>query len=244
MLQRARETVAGPPDEHGAHTDLPGALDVGPDAVAHHDGCVGRLADGGQSRLEDRGVWLQVPEFGRRNRGREDVVEREVRREFVQGPLRVRDQADLQPRLRQRPQRRLHVVIEEEVVAGGPLVVDVPGREVRAGPSTAHVLDDRPRVVDEELRIVVVRLDLVEYRGRLSDGRPKQRRVDRDTVAGTEVPVALALEGRAGVDQREIDVEEDGARHRVIRRARDRGGDHYTGPAARTGRRIMVESCS
>ena len=48
-------------------------------------------------------------------------------------------------------------------------------------------------------------------------------------MAGAEEPVALALEGRAGVDQREIDVEKDGARHRVIRRSRGRNGVHYTG---------------
>ncbi len=162
---------------------------------------------------------------------REDVVEGEVGGELVEGALRVRDQPDLQAGLRQPPQDRLHVVVEEEVMAGRPLVVDVPGREVRAGATPAHVLDDRPRVVDEQLGVVVVRLHFVEHRRRLRDGRPEQRRVDRHAVAGAEEPVALALKGRAGVDQREVDVEEDRARHRFVCRAPDRNGDHYTGRA-------------
>ena len=110
-------------------------------------------------------------------------------------------------------QHRRHIVVQLEVLAGGPLVVDLLGACVHAAARAAHPLDDRGRVSMKQRRFVDVVARFVEHRGRGSHRRVEPRRIDRDAVAGAELLVALALERRAGIDQREIDVEEDGAGH-------------------------------
>ena len=42
-----------------------------------------------------------------------------------------------------------------------------------------------------------------------ADGRSEARGIDGDAVPRAEARVALALERRTGIDQREVDVEED-----------------------------------
>ena len=110
----------------------------------------------------------------------------------------------------QRAQHVGHVLVHLEVVARRPLVVDVARRALDAVARAAHVLDDAPGVLDEDLRIVDVAVGL-EQRRRGGDRAVEGQRVDGDVVPRTEVTVADALERRARVDQREVDVEEDGA---------------------------------
>ncbi len=81
---------------------------------------------------------------------------------------------------------------------------------INAGAAAAHVLDDRRRVVNEELVVIDRLLDFVEDERRGGNGVVEPRRVDGDAFLGAEARVALALKGRPRKDQREIDVEKDG----------------------------------
>src|SRR5581483_3517719 len=76
---------------------------------------------------------------------------------------------------------------------------------------SAHLLDDRARVGDEDLRIVLV-ARLVEQARGARHGRLEARRIDLDAVRRAERLVAFAAEDGPGADQREVDVEEDGPR--------------------------------
>ena len=65
-------------------------------------------------------------------------------------------------------------------------------------------------VLDEDLGIVDIAVR-VEQRRRGRNRTLERERIDGDLVPGTELTVADALKGRPGVDEREVDVEEDGA---------------------------------
>ena len=96
---------------------------------------------------------------------------------------------------------------------GSPLLVDSLGNRDHRRAATAHVLDDRRRVVHEQGIVVDLLLDLVEDERR---GRDRRRQTGSASTITTrlraETRVAFTLKRRAGIDQREVDVEEDGAR--------------------------------
>ena len=58
------------------------------------------------------------------------------------------------PAGRERAKHRRHVVVQLEVLAGGPFVVDLARARVEARAVAAHLLDDVPRVRDEDRRVV------------------------------------------------------------------------------------------
>jgi len=64
----------------------------------------------------------------------------------------------------------------------------------RSAPGRARHVRYRARVVDEQLRIVVVGFDFVEHRGAFP--RPMKARVYRHPWQHRRGPVALALQGR------------------------------------------------
>ena len=117
-----------------------------------------------------------------------------------------------------------HVVVEVEVVAPRPLHVDLGRARVqhRVGAAATHPLDDAAGVADEDLVVVEV-AGALEVLQRGANRGVEMRLVDGDAVPGAEASIALALERRAGIDQREVDVEEHrlgaprgvGSRHAV-----------------------------
>jgi hypothetical protein len=105
----------------------------------------------------------------------------------------------------------VHVVVEVEVVIGRPRVVDLEGGVPHAGAGAAHLLDDGRRVADEEI-VVVERIgEMVEHRLREGHGGVEPRRVHADAVFGAGRRIARTVEARAGMDEREVHVEEHGA---------------------------------
>src|ERR1043166_1039560 len=98
-------------------------------------------------------------------------------------------------------------LFRSEVLTRGPLAVDFPRRGVDPRSPAAHVLDDVPRVPDENLRIDRV-VSAVQQGRRARNAGVEAVRVDRHTVARAEVAVPGSAERRARVDEREVDVEE------------------------------------
>src|SRR5581483_7077250 len=98
------------------------------------------------------------------------------------------------------------------MVAGGPLVVDLARARVEVRAAAAHPLDDAAGVRDEHLRVVHRIVWNVEERRRSGDRGLEPRRIHLDAVAPAEGAVPLAVERRARIDQREVDVEEHRAR--------------------------------
>ena len=191
----AGDGAAGARDEDGAHAEAARPFDVVDEAVADHDGLGGRGFHRAQRRLEDARVRLHVAVLVRGERDREESLEREVGLERVQAAVRIRDQPDLQAGGVQRPQHAGNVVVHREMMAGGPFGVDVARRGFDPGPGAAHALDDPPRVVDVDLRVVVVDVAArIERGGRRGDGAIERVGIDRDAVARAEVAVAAALE--------------------------------------------------
>src|ERR1700675_2584155 len=94
--------------------------------------------------------------------------------------------------------------------AGGPLRVDFARAGIEARSVATHLLDDVPRVVDEDLAVVRRVVRTIEQRGRARHGGVELRRVDRHPVPLAKRTVAVAAEHRPGIDQREVDVEENG----------------------------------
>src|SRR4030095_2939791 len=121
----------------------------------------------------------------------------------------VRDESQLEATGGELLQHRRHVVIEEEVLAGRPLVVNLAGAIVEAVSAPTHRFDHAARIADEDIGLVYVILRRVEHRGGRSYGRIETRAVDPDAVPGAEALVTFALKGRPRIDQREVDVEED-----------------------------------
>ena len=140
----------------------------------------------------------------------------EMRLERGQAAVGVRNQADPNAHRVQRPQRLWHVRIELEMAMFGPFQEDRPRHDVHRRAAAAHVLDDPAGVVLEHLMVVDVVARFEERRGR-GDRGVEPRHVDRHAVLGATGLVAGRLEPRSGVDQREVDVEED-------------GGDAWQGP--------------
>src|SRR6185436_13965621 len=96
-----------------------------------------------------------------------------------------------------------------KVMMGRPLVVHLDGARLDARAGAAHRLDDRRGVAVEDRRIVDVALGGVEHGRRHGHGIGEPRLVELEAVALAEAAIALAAKRRAGVDQREVDVEED-----------------------------------
>lgn len=122
--------------------------------------------------------------------------------------LRVRDQPDLQASRAQAAQYLGHLVVEMEVAASGPLRVDLLRGALDAGTRSAHLLDDAPRVFDEDSGIIRAPVDRERRRGGRDRGL-EARGIDRHLVAGAEVAIARALERGPRIDEGEVDVEED-----------------------------------
>ena len=103
-----------------------------------------------------------------------------------------------------------HVVVKEEVVAGGPLGVNLASHQFDRRTRPAHSLDDSPREVDEQLRVVLAR-PRIEQRARGRNRSIECGRVDVDAVTGAEITIAIRLKRWTRLDQGEVDVEEDSA---------------------------------
>ena len=123
--------------------------------------------------------------------------------------MRVGDQTDPDAGAGQLPQHIGHVVVQLEVLARRPLGVDLAGACVEVRPAAAHPLDDVLGVGDEDLGVVRHVVGAVEQRRGAGDGAGELRGIDVHPVTRAERLVALAAKRRAGVDQREVDVEED-----------------------------------
>ena len=124
--------------------------------------------------------------------------------EFEISPIR-------RPARSQLAQRRRDVVVQLEVLAGRPLVVDLAGAGVESCPTGAHLLEDVAGVSDENLGVVYDARRLIENRRRAGDRALEGRDLDLHPVSRGEPPVTLATERRPGINQREVDVEENGA---------------------------------
>ena len=232
--------AAGARDEDGAHAEAARSFDVVDEAVADHDGLGGLGFHRAQRRLEDARVRLQIAVLVRGQRDGEESLEREVGLERVQAAVRIRNQSDLQAGGVQRPEHAGNVVVHREMVAGGPFGVDVACRGFDPGPGASHAFDDPPRVVDVNLRVVVVDVAArIEHGGSRGDGAIEGAGIDRDAVARAEVTVPATLERGAGVNQGEIDIEEDGTGRGLDGRrghgSASSGG--ATGPATTTAAR-------
>ena len=69
------------------------------------------------------------------------------------------------------------------------------------------------------------------------------RGLDRHTVTRAERLIAFATERRTGIDQREVDVEENGASHASGVSAGSADGGPATTMAARAGSRSCCAAC-
>ena len=118
----------------------------------------------------------------------------------------------VKPRSASVRQHRLDVIVHLEVMIPGPLLVDSLGNRDHRRSAAAHVLDDRRRVMDKQGIVIDRLLDFVEDERRGRDRRLKPARVDGEPGIRAETRVSFTLKRRAGIDQREVDVEEDGAR--------------------------------
>ena len=128
----------------------------------------------------------------------------------------IRDETDPKPRGVQAHHRPPHVLVQGEVLACRPLVIDLTRTGIEAQAGTAHPLENAASIPNEELRAIDVILGMVElHRGR-SHRALKPRRVGLYTMPGGKPLIASCVERRSGIDQREIDVKEDGLDgHRV-----------------------------
>src|SRR3989442_9610387 len=101
------------------------------------------------------------------------------------------------------------------MLARRPLGVDLARAIVDARATAAHLLDDVPRVLNEDSRIVLRLFRAVEERGGTRDGCLELCWIGLHPIARAERPVALAPKHLARIDQREVDVEENGAGHPI-----------------------------
>src|SRR5436309_2860660 len=76
--------------------------------------------------------------------------------EGVERTMRVRDQPELESRRRERTQGWRDVVVEKEVPAGGPFVIDVPCAFVQPRTTCTHGLENAARVAHEDRAVVDV----------------------------------------------------------------------------------------
>src|SRR5205823_4556887 len=126
-----------------------------------------------------------------------------------QTAMRVRDQPDPDARAGKGSQDLGHLIVELEVLTCRPLRVDLAGARLERGAAAAHLLDDVPRVVDEVAGVVRRVVRSIEQGRRARDGMVELSGIDLHPVPGTECTVSLATEHRTGIDQREVDVEEN-----------------------------------
>ena len=97
----------------------------------------------------------------------------------------------------QRPQRRLHVVVQREMAAGRPFVVDLASARLDGRAGGAHLLQHAAGEPDEQLRAVRAAAGALELDRRGGHGRRVAGRVDRQTVAAGKAPVSLGFEPSA-----------------------------------------------
>src|SRR5678815_2436137 len=142
--------------------------------------------------------------------------------ERLEWSMRVRNQSELQSTPRQLPQHGLDIVVEKEVLVLRPLVVDLPRAVGDGWTGSTHLLDDAAGIADEDITVVNRLLRLVQDRRGGTNRVAEARFVNRYPVSRAEARVALTLKRGTGIDQREIDVEEDCA---------DRLGIHEMGPS-------------
>ena len=76
--------------------------------------------------------------------------------------MRIGDQSNSNAGRRKPAQHVGYFVVELEMVARGPLVVDLARARIDARSTAAHVLDDVAGVPDEDLRVVELVLGSVE----------------------------------------------------------------------------------
>src|SRR5688500_5366354 len=157
---------------------------------------------------------LHVTVLRRRYRYRDQLAQREMIAERVEAAMRVRNGADDQAPLAELGQDRRHIVVELEVMVHRPLVVDLPRHLNHLLAAAAHALDDRRRVVHEQIVVVDLVFDFVEDERRGGGGGVELRRIDLDARRLARAPVAFCLKRRSRIDQREIDVEKDRADHK------------------------------
>src|SRR3990172_86719 len=163
-LGRACLRSARPRHEHGTHAAKQGTLDVVREAVADHHRVPRFGVERAQRGLEDARMRFHVPVVRRRDRGREEAVQLEVLLKGREAPLRVGNEPDLEPRSVQAAKDVGHILVQREVLARRPLVIDVARGPLYTRSGSAHHLDDALRVVDEDLRIV-------DASGRVQQGR-------------------------------------------------------------------------
>jgi len=138
----------------------------------------------------------------------------------------------------QREEYRADVVVEEKVLAGRPLVVNVTGAFVQPGTARAHPLEYAARVAHEDVRVVDVLLLFLEDRRSGPDRGREAIAVGNHPVRARKCFVSFTLEGRARVDQGEIDVEEDcGDLSTGVMATGDHAGPAY-GPATAIAARL------
>src|SRR5712691_7069578 len=143
--------------------------------------------------------------------------------------MRVGDEPDFVSVFRKPAQRGRHIVVEKEMLTGGPLHIDLAGAGVECRPRSAHHFDDPAGVANEDFFVVEHLLVVVEQRRRLNHRIVKPRGIDMDTVTAAEAGVAVALERGPRIDEREVDVEEDRGNP-----ARGHRADGSYGPAMTT----------
>src|SRR5436190_6388412 len=104
------------------------------------------------------------------------------------------------------------------MLARGPFGVDFPRALVDALAAPAHLLDDVPRISDEDLGVVAAVVEIVEYRRRAGDRRVEAFRIGVHAVSRAERTIALASKRRTRMNEREIDVEQYGADRTIAER--------------------------
>ena len=165
--------------------------------------------------FEDARVGLHVAVFKRGHGNREETSQFKVGLERSQAAVGIRDQADLETRCVQRTQHVRHLIIQGEVTAGRPLVVDLASDDVDGGAMPTHALDDALRVIDVELRIIEI-VASMKARCGTGHGAIERRRIHLDAVSRAELLITRGLEAGTGINQGEINVEEDRARLAAI----------------------------
>src|SRR3954467_2090674 len=135
-----------------------------------------------------------------------------MRFERRQAAMGIRNQSNLQSRSVQSSEHIRHIVIQREVTACCPLVIDLPRRNLDGFSAPAHAFDDPFRVVDVELRVIHV-VAGVQARGRGSDGAVEESTIDLDSVTRAELVIPGRLKSWSGINQREVDIEEHRAGH-------------------------------
>ena len=88
-----------------------------------------------------------------------------------------------------------------------PIVVDLLGRRLDPGPGPTHPFNDATREGDKQC-VGIDQVGRVEEGQGRRGGLRKPFGIDRDAVRLTRRRVAQPLEPGAGVNQREVDVEE------------------------------------